>query len=639
MGLDLSTKILLAEDSRFVRRSVVKNLKELGFVNVIEAEDGNDAIARLEAAEQVDVIVSDWVMPNKDGLELLLWVRASEKYGDTPFIMATARSEKKQVTKATDAGVTDFITKPFSGNELIGLIEKVFSGESARQKAPAKAVEPHVTPSGKLRIKVAHIQITDHLTLGVLQNLIATQKLNPKHFELETVCMPSWNPVQQDLEQGEVDAAFVLAPIAMDMYGYGVPIKLVLLAHKNGSIFVKKRSPDAGQSMADFFRNKTFYIPHELSIHHMISHMFLRGLGLRPGFQGRGDFDAFFEVVPPVLMPEYLANNPDAGGFLVAEPMGTKAVAQGIADLMFLSGDLWENHPCCVVAMRNELISQYPEAVQEFVTMLVQAGQFIEQKPETAAAIGVSFLDPTKQLGLKESVLRDVLKENHGIKTDDMFPVIEDLAYMQQYMVNEVGVGSLIDLNKFVDTSFAVPACKNTTSAKSVMHDVTKIVSDVSQRQNGSSRRGKSSLNLEGKYLTFRVGDGEYGLGITGIREITEMKPITVVPNSRSCVRGVINLRSEIIPVIDLSHRLGMGNGKYNQRARIIIVGMNTDKGVNQLGIVVNSVSDVMEIKAQDIEDNTPLTKGKKADYIVGYAKTEGVIRILLDTGKLFASI
>lgn len=639
MAIDLGIKILLVEDSGFVRRSAIKNLKGLGFENVMEAEDGNAAIALLEAAEQVDVIVSDWVMPNKDGLELLMWARASEKYKTTPFIMATARSEKKQVTKATDAGVTDFITKPFSGNELIALIEKVLSGESKSASSAAKVLQPQVSPLGKLRIKVAHIQITDHLTLGVLKNLIDTQQLKPQHFELETVCMPSWNPVQQDLEQGEVDAAFVLAPIAMDMYGYGVPIKLVLLAHKNGSIFVRKRNPDSSQSLVDFFRNKTFYIPHELSIHHMISHMFLRGLGLNPGFQGRGDYDAFFEVVPPVLMPEYLANNPDAGGFLVAEPMGTKAVAQGIAELMFLSGDLWENHPCCVVAMRNELVSGYPEAVQEFVSMLVQAGQFIEQKPETAAAIGVSFLDPTKQLGLKESVLRDVLKEDHGIKTDDMFPVKEDLDHMQRYMANELGVGSLINLDQFVDTTFAEPACKNITSAKSVMHDVSEIVSSVGRQQNGKNRRVKASLNLEGKYLTFTVGDGEYGLGITGVREITEMKPITVVPNSRECVKGVINLRSEIIPVIDLSHKLGMGNGRYNQRARIIIVGVNSEKGTNQLGIMVDSVSDVLEIQAQDIEDNNPLTKGKQAEYIVGYAKNNGKIRILLDTTKLFATL
>jgi len=121
MAIDYDMKILLVEDSNFVRRSAKKTLTELGFKNVSEAEDGNEAIKQLQEADRIEVIISDWVMPNKDGYELLLWVRSQEKYRHIPFIMATARGEKKQVNKAIEAGVTDFITKPFSGNELLEL--------------------------------------------------------------------------------------------------------------------------------------------------------------------------------------------------------------------------------------------------------------------------------------------------------------------------------------------------------------------------------------------------------------------------------------------------------------------------------------------------------------------------------------
>jgi chemotaxis signal transduction protein/ABC-type nitrate/sulfonate/bicarbonate transport system substrate-binding protein len=637
MALDQSITILLVEDSHFVRRSVVKGLVKLGFKNVLEAEDGNDAIAKLQAADNIDVIVSDWVMPNKDGYELLLWVRASEKFGQVPFIMATARGEKKQVTKATEAGVTDFITKPFGAPELSDLIGKVLSGEATPiAGAAAKPFTPRKGSSGKVLFRVAHIQITDHLALGVLKYLIATEVLQPQHFELETACMSSWNPVQQELEQGEVDAAFVLAPIAMDLFGYGAPIKLVLLAHKNGSILVRRKSENDEKSMTDFFRGKTFYIPHELSIHHMLSHMFLHGLGLNPGFEGRGDFDTYFEVVPPILMPEYLAQNPDAGGYLVAEPLGTKAIAEGIAESIFLSGELWENHPCCVVAMRDELVNQHPEAVQEFVSMLVQAGQFIAQKPDTAAAIGVPFLDPHKQLGLKESVLRDVLKEDGGIRTDDMFPEIDALEQLQQYMTNEVGVGSLINMQQFVDLRFAEVACKSLTPQQAVLHNISEIVDTVAG--NRSVRRtSKASLNLEGKYLIFSLGEGEFGLNVTRVKEITDAMPITVVPHALSFVKGVVNLRGEIVPVIDLGQRLGAENGHDQDKGRIIVVEQLTEKGIGLVGIAVSAVSDVVDIDAKDIEEPSAMVQSAAADLTLGYAKSGDNIRLLLDTQRLLA--
>ncbi|HMR64735.1 MAG TPA: ABC transporter substrate-binding protein [Anaerolineae bacterium] len=633
MAVNTDLKILLVEDSNFVRRSIRKGLNGLGYQNVTEAEDGNQAIERLEQADQFDVIVSDWVMPNKDGFELLLWVRASEKYKLVPFIMATARGEKKQVAKASEAGATDFITKPFGAKELLALIETIFNKDK-KSKKPAES-RPRHNAAGKLHLKVAHIQITDHLGLGILKHLIKTEALKPQHFELETVCMSSWNPVQKSLESGEVDAAFILAPIAMDLYSFGAPIKLVLLAHKNGSIFVRKRVEGEGSDLAASFRNKTFYLPHEMSIHHMLSHMFLRGLGLKPGFEGRGNYDVFFEVIPPVQMPEYLAANPTAAGYLVAEPMGTKAIAEGIAELTFLSGELWENHPCCVVAVRDELVQKYPDAVQELTNMLVEAGQFIERKPETSAQIGVPFLDPTGSLGLREAVLRDVLKEDQGIKTGDLFPVIEDLDKIQRYMVQEMGLGTLVNLEEFVDTRFAEIACRNTPPRRSVMHDVSEIVAGLKSHQSGE-RISKASLNLEGKYLIFNSGSGTYGLDVLGVREIIEMKPITVVPHATDFIKGVINVRGDIVPVVDLRYKLGLGNGDYGKQSRIVVVEVASPRGILPVGIAVNSVSEVVDIQARDIDDAGSIGHGVDAEYILGYYRNNGDIKILLNAKQLF---
>ena len=96
MSLDTSIKILLVEDSKIMRKMEIKTLHELGFKNILEADDGDEAISQLEDDPGIQLIISDWNMPNKDGYELLQWVRADEKCRDIPFTMATAQSDKSQ---------------------------------------------------------------------------------------------------------------------------------------------------------------------------------------------------------------------------------------------------------------------------------------------------------------------------------------------------------------------------------------------------------------------------------------------------------------------------------------------------------------------------------------------------------------
>lgn len=191
---------------------------------------------------------------------------------------------------------------------------------------------------------------------------------------------------------------------------------MVLLAHKGGSICVRSTQGEYREPYQDFFKKKTFLIPHKMSVHHMLAHMFFSRIGIKPGMAGGEAIDLNFEVVAPIKMPEFLRGNPDTCGFMVAEPLGTKSIASGIAVLQFLSSQLWENHPCCVVAIRDDFTSPYTDAVYEFTEMLVQAGKFIENRPETAAEVAVSFLDPQKMLGLKVPVLKNVLTEAQGIK-------------------------------------------------------------------------------------------------------------------------------------------------------------------------------------------------------------------------------
>ena len=482
---DSNLKVLLVDDFKSTRNLERNMLNAIGYKNVVDAEDGEDAINKLEEEGDIDFIISDWNMPNKSGYDLLVWVRGNEKFKAIPFIMATAQSEKKEMIKALKAGATNYIPKPFNQDELKAMMDKVLDNDQAgsaesetKEKAPVK------TSSGKLILNVAHIQITDHLALGVLKHLISTGELKPKYFELKTHCMAGWNPVIQSMESGEMDAALILAPIAMDLYNYDTPIKLVLFAHRDGSICVgnqsDKREITSKNTLRDHFENKTFYLPHLLSIHHMLSFMFLNELGLVPGVAGSKNVNSFFEIVPPVQMPVFMKKDENVGGFLVAEPVGTNAITKGIAKPMFVSSEIWKDHPCCVVVMRDNIVNEYEDAVYEFTEMMVQAGHYIESNTKSAAEIGVGFLDPEKELGLSTQILNKVLTDPKGIKTDNLYPTIEDLDKIQRYMSNKMGVGSIVDLEKFVITKFAENACKNQAAQnKSLMLKMSDVIGNI----------------------------------------------------------------------------------------------------------------------------------------------------------------
>ena len=108
----------------------------------------------------------------------------------------------------------------------------------------------------------------------------------------------------------------------------------------------------------------------------------------------------------------------------------------------------------------------------------------------------------------------------------------------------------------------------------------------------------------EGKYLTFSLAEEEYGIGILMIREIIGMMPITVVPQTPEYVKGVINLRGKVIPVVDLRLRFGMEVTGYTERTCIIVIETQTQTLSSlTMGIVVDSVSEVLNIKASEIED------------------------------------
>ena len=146
------------------------------------------------------------------------------------------------------------------------------------------------------------------------------------------------------------------------------------------------------------------------------------------------------------------------------------------------------------------------------------------------------------------------------------------------------------------------------------------------------------AADREGKYLTFSLAGEEYGIGILKIREIIGMLPITSVPETPAFVKGVINLRGKVIPVVDLRLRFGMPNMDYTERTCIIVVEMASPGGKLHIGTVVDAVSEVLNIKAEDIEDPPSFGAKFNTDYILGMAKMGKGVRLLLDIDRVLSS-
>lgn len=137
----MKIRILLTDDASFIRDLIKRTLRKfLPQSEIIEASDGRKAQAILNR-QPIDLILSDWEMPGMSGEELLQWVRSHDKHGDTPFIMITSLGGKEHIMRAVQAGVSDYLGKPFTGEELMHKVQKALikSGKLPKSNAPSSA--------------------------------------------------------------------------------------------------------------------------------------------------------------------------------------------------------------------------------------------------------------------------------------------------------------------------------------------------------------------------------------------------------------------------------------------------------------------------------------------------------------------
>ena len=143
----------------------------------------------------------------------------------------------------------------------------------------------------------------------------------------------------------------------------------------------------------------------------------------------------------------------------------------------------------------------------------------------------------------------------------------------------------------------------------------------------------RSGTSLGGKYLTFFLAGEEYGVEILRVQEIISMMPITRVPRTPPCIRGVINLRGKVIPIMDLREKFGMPAAAEPEQVMIVV----QVAGV-QIGIVADKVSEVASIAAEDIDPTPDFGAGFRTEFLRGLGKSNGRLRLLLDIERVLST-
>ena len=150
-----------------------------------------------------------------------------------------------------------------------------------------------------------------------------------------------------------------------------------------------------------------------------------------------------------------------------------------------------------------------------------------------------------------------------------------------------------------------------------------------------AERTQKAMLEKEGKYLTFALGPEEYGLEILKVREIIGYMDITAVPQTPSYIKGVINLRGQVIPVVDLRTKFGMDTTDVTDQTCIIVVETTQSDRNFSTGIVVDHVQEVLDIAGEEIEEAPQFGSSVNTDFILGMGKVGDNVKILLDIDKV----
>lgn len=311
-------------------------------------------------------------------------------------------------------------------------------------KASGLALAATVTPGlignvlaggNKVSLKIGYLPITDHLLM------IAAEREQFRTVGIKPVKFSSWPEIAEALKAGAIDGAFLLTPIGLTLRQKGVPVKVVLLGHRNGSVITVKNSGEINR--IEDLKGKIVAVPSPFSTHNILLRKALTEKHIDPAHDLK-----IIDMAPPEMVNALATGR--IHGYIVAEPFGAQAEAQKVGKVLTLSKDIWPNHICCVLNLRETVINSHPEAVQELVTGFTRTAAFIEASPTQAAK------SSTKILGQRPEIIEKVLTSPRDRLTFlNLIPNKADFAATQEYMVKFGIARDKVDLAGYLDDRFA----------------------------------------------------------------------------------------------------------------------------------------------------------------------------------------
>ncbi len=222
-------------------------------------------------------------------------------------------------------------------------------------------------------LRVGHLPVTCHLTCPVTSWV---SKHSDEHSEFVSWRYTSWPALTEDIDAGNLDAGFILAPLAMVMQRQGTPVKIVHLGHRDGTaMVVKKDSPY--QTFADL-RGKRIAIPHRYSNQRILIEK------LKDQFQFADNEITLIDYPPPEMPAGLRSGQFDA--YIVGEPFAAKAEVDGFGRVLYFTKDIWPNFISCVLVVTERLIERDPEIVRELVQGISASGKWLDEGDERLIA-------------------------------------------------------------------------------------------------------------------------------------------------------------------------------------------------------------------------------------------------------------
>lgn len=298
------------------------------------------------------------------------------------------------------------------------------------------------TSLAKETLRVGYLPIMDHLILPVSH---ALDNPSYQHIEIKPRLFKKWRDVAGALKANKIDAAFMLAPLAIDLFQQGMDIKTILLAHRDGSAITINRTSSI-QDVSDL-KGKRIAIPGRKSTHAALlnsylkrAHLSLNDVVLKP-------------IAPPNMQKAMELDFIDA--FIVAEPFGSKAVKQKVGNLLVLSRDILPHHIDCIVVIHQAFLTQHPEAVKEWLMSLINASNWIETDRLQNQAHSIANLvgDGKYYKHPNDLIINTLTEPLEKISFTNLKPSLTDLETVLN-ISKEAGIIDSLDLTHFIDNRF-----------------------------------------------------------------------------------------------------------------------------------------------------------------------------------------